>query len=332
MPLYYSDFNDPSELSNYYYHNDSYRGVQITNGYLEVFLGLYGKSTPYTMTCTAVYRNTFPSVGIRIKARVSASDGSSMSNYNDIVSGVKIMSASGFNPSDPTWSNKQIHFGFSSPYLTVIYVKGNNPERVYQSGSWNGSATSWYTLEIALYSNRIEFYVNGQLVYTFNGNPFTGDQVYVGIIAGTVSSSSYTRADWLEVDLISTVISTTAYPSLVTRQTYVYTPADTTAYPSLATQQTYTPPPQFYTPVDAKAYSSLTLEQEYTAPPPPPVHTPIDAKAYASLTLEQEYVEQPTQPIYTQINTFMNLILILIAMLAIINISSSIMSKPRRKA
>jgi hypothetical protein len=297
MPLYYSDFNDPSELSNYYYHNDSYRGVQITNGYLEVFLGLYGKSTPYTMTCTAVYRNTFPSVGIRIKARVSASDGSSMSNYNDIVSGVKIMSASGFNPSDPTWSNKQIHFGFSSPYLTVIYVKGNNPERVYQSGSWNGSDTGWYTLRVDLYSDHIEFYVNDQLVYTLNKNPFIGDQVYVGIIAGSKQSSSYARADWLEVSLISTVTNVVAYPSISTRLNYVYTPINATAYKSITIQQTYTPPPPpppVYTPIDARAYASLTLKQEYTMTQPP-VYTPIDTKAYASLTLKLKHEQTPTQ-------------------------------------
>jgi len=274
-PLYYSDFNDPSELNNYYYQNDSYRGAQITNGYLEVYLGLYGKSTPFAMTCTAVYKNTFPPSGIRIKARVSAMDGSSMSNYNDVVSGIKIQSASGFNPSDPTWSNQHIHFGFSSPYLTVVYVKGNNPERVYQSGSWNGSDTGWHTLEVVLYSDHIDFYFDGKLVYTFNSNPFAGDQIYIGIIAGAVGAGAYARADYLEIDPVSTVVDTTAYPSLSTQQTYVYTPTDTTAYPSLTTTQTYTPPTRVYTPVDTLAYTNITIPQTYVSPPTPTPTTPL---------------------------------------------------------
>jgi len=275
MPLYYSDFNDPNELSNYYYNNDSYRGAQITNGYLEVYLGLYGKSVPVIMTCTAVYKNPFQPSGIRIKARVSAMDGSSMSDYNDVVSGIKIQSASGFNPSDPTWSNKQIHFGFSSPYLIVVFVRGNNPERVYQAGSWNGSDTGWHTLEVVLYSDHIDFYFDGQLVYTFNSNPFIADQVYVGIIAGTAGTGAYARADYLEVDPVPTVVDVTAYPSLATQQTYVYTPADTTAYPSLATQQSYTPPAPIYTPIDTTAYPTLSLPQEYVSPPSPTPVTPL---------------------------------------------------------
>ena len=275
MPLYYSDFNDPAELNNYYYNNDSYRGAQITNGYLEAYLGLYGKSIPGAMTCTAVYKNPFVSYGIRVKARVSAMDGSNMSNFNDVVSGIKIQSATGFNPSDPTWSDKQIHFGFSSPYLTVVYVKGNNPERVYQSGSWDGSDTGWHELEVDLYSDHIDFYVDGVKVYTFNSNPFIGDQVYIGIIAGVVNTSGYARADWLEVDPISTVIDTTAYPSLTAQQSYIYTPADTTAYPSLTLQQGYTPPAPIYTPIDTLAYPNLTLQQEYTPPPTPTPITPL---------------------------------------------------------
>jgi hypothetical protein len=303
MPLYYSDFSNSSELSDYYYHNDSYRGAQIVNGYLEAFLGLYGKSTPFAMSCSVVYKNTFPPSGIRIKARISAMDGSNMSNYNDMVSGIKIQSASGFNPSDPAWSNQQIHFGFSSPYLTVIYVKGNSPERVYQSGSWNGSDTGWHTLEIALYGDHIEFYFDGQLVYTLNRNPFISDQIYVGIIAGAVSSGSYTRADWIEVDKISTVLDAKTYPSLAVKQSYIHTAIDTIAYQSLTVQQTYTPPTPVYTPVNTKAYASLTIGQEYIPPlQPPPVHT------------------------------LMNLILALIGILLIISIIPSTESKPRRKA
>ena len=281
--MYYSDFNNPNELSNYYYHNDSYRGAQITNGYLEAFLGLYGKSTPSAMTCSAVYKNPFPPSGIRIKARVSAMDGSSMSNYNDVVSGIKIQSVSGFNPSDPTWSNQQIHFGFSSPYLTVVFVKGNNPERVYQSGSWNGSDTGWHTLEVVLYSDHIDFYVDGALVYTFNSNPFAGGQVYVGIIAGTVGTGAYARADYLEVDPVPTVVDAIAYPNMTTQQNYVYTPVDATAYPSLSTQQTYV-----YTPADTTAYPSLSTTQTY-------VYTPVDTLAYTNLTIPQIYVSPPSQ-------------------------------------
>jgi len=284
MPIYYSDFNDPSELNNYYYDNDSYRGAQITNGYLEVYIGLYGKTAVYVMSAVARYNQAIPGSGVKIKARVSAySNNNNMSAYAGVIDGIIVISTSD--------SKKNVRFGFSTPYQLAIDVEtSSSANRPYQSGSWNGSDTGWHTLEMDLYSDHIDFYFDGQLVYTLNNNPLANDQIYFGIIASAGTgggSSGYARADWLEVDPISSLVDTTAYSSLSTQQTYVYTPNDATAYPSLTTTQTYTPPPPVYTPVDAMAYPSMATQQTY-------IYTPVDTTAYPSMVLQQPYVSPPT--------------------------------------
>jgi len=272
LPIYYSDFNDPAELNDYYYDNDTYRGAQITNSYLEVYLGLYGKSTVYVMSAMARYKQAIPGSGVKIKARVSAySNKTNMSDYACVMSGIIVFSAT--NTADT------IRLGFSTPYLIAVCSDvGGSAVRYYSSGSWDGTDTGWHILEMDLYSDRIEFYFDGTLVYTLNNNPFANGQIYFGIVAGAGTgsgSSGYARADWLEVDPISTVVDTLAYPSLTAQQSFVYTPVDTTAYPTLSLPQEYTPPAPIYTPVDTLAYPTLSLQQEYTPPPTPTPVTPL---------------------------------------------------------
>jgi hypothetical protein len=239
MPIYYSDFNDPSELANYNYTDNSYTSAQITNGYLEVYLGLYGKTTVYVMSNIVTYKTAIQGMNVKIVARISAySSNNNMSTYAGVIDGIIVVSASD--------SSKNVRFGFSTPYLLAVDVESSgSANRPYQSGSWGGSDTDWHILEMDLYSDHIDFYYDGQLVYTLNNNPLANDRIYFGIIgsAGVGGASGYARADWLEVDPIGTMFDTTAYPSLTTQQAYVYTPADTTAYPGLTTQQAYISPP-----------------------------------------------------------------------------------------
>jgi hypothetical protein len=201
--LFYSCFNSPDELNNYNYRTDGTVNISVHDGILEI--SSPGSGGPTTSGVTT--KNTFPGSNIRVKARIDANTDTPIPRalYTLIIA-----SDSNYDPIIPLSSDRGLVFGYSPPYLYYAsYWDTENEVDLYTGGSWNGGETGYHTFEVALYPDRIELYINGNLVKTYNGNPLANDQVHIGFMYNpygeyrAIPNVATLRADWLFIDPVS---------------------------------------------------------------------------------------------------------------------------------
>jgi hypothetical protein len=210
--LYVSCFNSPDELKNYEYYPTGAVTVSVHDGILDASIN----SQEFTAKIPVMLKTTFPGSGIRVKARIDAETNYAPtppfreSTYIPTYS-IVIASDSGYDQYFPLNADRFVKFGYSPPYLYDIQIQdGFTLYNPYDQGSWDGSETGYHTFEVALYQDRIEFYVDGNLVYTFNRNLLANDQVHIGFLFYPVSGivtelspvqvNAFLHADWLFID------------------------------------------------------------------------------------------------------------------------------------
>jgi hypothetical protein len=195
-----SCFNSPDELNNYEYYPTGAVTVSVHDGILDMSINAQESEADVPV----MLKTTFPGSGIRVKARMSAETNLPSSSA---VYSLVIASDSGYDPYYPLIADRYLIFGYSPPYLYKAEIEAdNNVWDLYTQGSWDGSETGYHTFEVALYPDRIELYIDGNLVYTYNQNPLANDQVHVGFMFEPVSGrtkiqiNAFLHADWLFID------------------------------------------------------------------------------------------------------------------------------------